>query len=266
MPPSACSKRPRRCVARAGEGAALVAEELGLEQVARDGGGVDGDEGRVAARAVAVQRARHQLLAAARLAVDQHGGVRVREPADGAEDLLHRRRLAEDLGGERGVLACTILVRGLLERTAHERHRLVHVEGLGQVLEGAALEGRHRAVEVRVRGHDDDRQLRVAGLHLLQQVQAGFAGHADIGQQHGRRLRRALELGERVAGRAEAGVVDALAAEGLLQHPADRAVVIDDPDVVHFRMHHLGARCSARRPAAAGAGALRRGRKSAAGS
>ena len=31
---------------RAGEGAALVAEELALEQLARDRGGVDGDEGR----------------------------------------------------------------------------------------------------------------------------------------------------------------------------------------------------------------------------
>jgi hypothetical protein len=39
-----------------GEGAALVAEELGFEQVARDGRGVDGDEGRVAAWAVAMQR------------------------------------------------------------------------------------------------------------------------------------------------------------------------------------------------------------------
>ena len=219
---------------RAGEGAALVAEELGLAQVARDGGGVDGDEGRVAARAVAVQRARDQLLATARLAVDQHRGVGVREPADGAEDLLHRRGLAENLGSEGGFLACTVLVRGLLQCTPDERDRLVHVEGLGQVLEGAALEGCHRAVEVGVGGHDDDRQLRVALLDLLQQVQPRLAGHADVRQQRGRRLRRALELGEGVAGGAEAGVVDALAAERLFKHPADRAVVVDDPDGIHI--------------------------------
>src|SRR5690606_7213571 len=47
----------------AGEGAAFVAKEFGLEQVARDGRRVEGDEGLVRARAVAVQRAGDELLA-----------------------------------------------------------------------------------------------------------------------------------------------------------------------------------------------------------
>jgi hypothetical protein len=49
------------------------------------------------ARAVAVQGPGDQLLAGARLAVDQHRDVAVREAADGAEHLLHGRRLADDL-------------------------------------------------------------------------------------------------------------------------------------------------------------------------
>jgi hypothetical protein len=92
VPPSACSKRPFAPGLGAGEGAALVAEQFGLHQVARDRGHVQRDEGRAGARAVPMQRARDQLLAGAGLAVDQDGDVRARQPADGAEHLLHRRR------------------------------------------------------------------------------------------------------------------------------------------------------------------------------
>ncbi len=47
------------------------------------------------ALAVIVQRARHQLLAGAGLAVDHHRQVGGREPGDGAVDLLHRRAAAD---------------------------------------------------------------------------------------------------------------------------------------------------------------------------
>jgi hypothetical protein len=50
----------------------LVAEELGLHQVARDGPAVHPDEGLVLARAVLVQGSRDELLAGARLAADEH--------------------------------------------------------------------------------------------------------------------------------------------------------------------------------------------------
>jgi hypothetical protein len=50
------------------EGAALVAEELGLEDVAGDGAAVDGQEALAAPRARLVQRGGDQLLAGAALA------------------------------------------------------------------------------------------------------------------------------------------------------------------------------------------------------
>ena len=87
---------PRRL--RAGEGAALVAEELRLEQVLRDRRRVDRDERAARARAVLVQRVGDELLAGARLAGDEDGDDALAEPADRAEHVLHRRRLAEDLG------------------------------------------------------------------------------------------------------------------------------------------------------------------------
>ncbi len=83
---------------RARERAALVAEELGLEQVLRDRRRVDRDERHRRARAVPVKRACDQLLAGARLARDHHRRVRLRQAADRAKHFLHRGRLPEDLG------------------------------------------------------------------------------------------------------------------------------------------------------------------------
>ena len=69
---------------RAGEGALLVAEELALEQLARQRGAVELDERALAARALLVDRARDELLAGAGLALDQHGAVRRARPARSA--------------------------------------------------------------------------------------------------------------------------------------------------------------------------------------
>jgi uncharacterized protein YoaH (UPF0181 family) len=224
---------------RAGEGAALVAEQLRLQQVLRDGRRVERHEGAAGARAVLVQRARHQLLAAAALAGDEHRHVALRQAADGAEDVLHGRRLAEHLGHRhlRGV--AHRLAHALLHRAVDELHRLGHVEGLGQVLEGAALEGRDGAVEVGVGGHDDDRQLRQARLELRQQVQPRAAGHADVADQH-LRLVAVVQRRHDVAGVGEAAHRELLARERLLEHEADRLIVIDDPDGFHAGRCRLG--------------------------
>jgi hypothetical protein len=136
-----------------------------------------------------VQRARHQLLAGAALAGDQHRDLALAEPADGAEHVLHGRRLAQHLGGQ-GLRACAprgVLALAFLHGAADQLHRLGQVEGLGQVLEGAALEGRDGAVEVGEGRHDDDRQAGQLGLDLGQQVQTAAAGHADVADQHLRR-------------------------------------------------------------------------------
>ena len=91
------------------------------------------------------------------------------------------RRAASDVRGH----------GGLLRGAAHQVHRLVDVEGLRQVLEGAALIGRHRRIQIRVRSHDDHRQSGPRDLDLLQQIEAAAAGHADVGHQHIGQHRRA---------------------------------------------------------------------------
>ena len=67
---------------------------------------------------------------------------------------------------------------------AHELHRLVDVEGLGQVLERAALVGGDRAAQVRVRRHHDDRQRGSRVADPAQQLEPREARHADVGDQH----------------------------------------------------------------------------------
>ena len=95
VPPSACSNRPDARAVGAGEGALLVAEQFGLDQVARDRRHVDGDERAVAALAVIVQRARDQFLAGAGLAGDHHREVGLHQPRQHAVDVLHGRRAAD---------------------------------------------------------------------------------------------------------------------------------------------------------------------------
>ena len=112
---------------------------------------------------VLVQRARHQFLAASRDSpVIITVTLLLRQPADGAEHVLHRRRLAQHLGRRRHALLGHLLALAFLDRAADQLDRLGQVEGLGQVLEGAALEGGDRAVQVGERRHDDDRQARDA--------------------------------------------------------------------------------------------------------
>ena len=77
---------------RAGERAALVAEQRALDQLARNRREVDGDERRVGVARLAVDQPRQQLLAGAALAEDQH---RRRQLGD----LVHQ---VDDVAGHAG--------------------------------------------------------------------------------------------------------------------------------------------------------------------
>ena len=224
----------------AGEGAALVTEELGLEQLARDRGGIEGDERAARSRAVSMQRPRDQLLAGARLAGDEHREVRSAEPPDCPEHLLHRGRRADDPRRRRrhrpGVAVRVLPVVGDCSRD--QGHRLVDVERLRQVLVRTTLVGGHCAVQIGVAGHDDHREMRVASGDLAEQLQSVDVRHADVGDD---RVRLALPQSRVDAGAAlESLDREPGATERALQHPPDRPVVVDDP--------HLARATRARSP------------------
>jgi len=74
----------------AGEGAAGVAVELALDEVGREAAAVDDDEGAVTSRAGVVERPRGDLLAGARFAGEQDGGVGRGDAREDLGDAAHR--------------------------------------------------------------------------------------------------------------------------------------------------------------------------------
>lgn len=99
------------------------------------------------------------------------------------------------------------------------------------------LIGADGGVQIRMRGHDDHRQHRVALFDLLEQRQAVYTRHADIGQQHVGGLRG--QGFQHVIAAFVGGAAQARTGERALKHPADGAIVIDDPDYpsLHSKPH-----------------------------
>jgi hypothetical protein len=81
-----------------GEGTALMAEELALEQRVADRGAVDRHHASGCAARGKVDRPRHELLSGATLAHDQQRSRDAGDPFDLGDQSPHLRRLAEDPG------------------------------------------------------------------------------------------------------------------------------------------------------------------------
>src|SRR6056297_1523598 len=108
-------------------------------------------------------------------------------------------------------------------------HRIVHVERFRKILKGAGLVTGNGAFQIRVRGHDDHGHIRVNVHNLGKQGDAVDARHPDIAydgiwlfvfQPHHDAFTTVKNSG------LHTGLV-----KGALQHPANTAVVVYDPDV-----------------------------------
>src|SRR5688500_14223359 len=163
-------------LAGAGEGALLVAEELALHQVLGNGAAVHRHERLVAARAVLVDQARGELLAAARLARDVDRRLGARQLADQLAHLGERRALAEHL------LALGRRRRRQRERRAHQRAQLLQPDRLGDIVEGAGLERRDGVLRAAVRGDHRHRQVDRQAGDMAHQVQAFAVGEPHVGE------------------------------------------------------------------------------------
>jgi hypothetical protein len=218
---------------RAGEGALLVAEQLGLEEAVGDGSEVHRHEGLVAPGALAVDRARHQLLARSALPAHEHGGVSLGdlrdllvEPDHGGMAAHQRVEAvrAVELGAKIADLALEdALLGGLLD----EEQELVHVEGLDDVVVGARLDRVHRGAHVGHRGHEDDRDGVVEGEEPGQHRRPVLAGQAYVehGHVHAARAHEA-EPGGTVLGLQHLEITP----EDLPQGLADPGLVVDHED------------------------------------
>jgi len=67
-----------------------------------------------------------------------------------------------------------------------------------------------------------------SGLHALQQIDARLAGHAHVGDQHVGRV--GAERCERGLRGVEGPGQHAAVAQRAFQHPADRGIIVDQPD------------------------------------
>ena len=137
--------------AGAGERALLVAEELALEDALGERLAVDGDERLADALAPVVEEARHQLLAGAALALDQHRrasrarrGGRARAAPGSARS---RRPSSPARSGSRPPARSQRFSRSRRSSSSArptQRAQLVVVERLGDVVEGALAHRRDR--------------------------------------------------------------------------------------------------------------------------
>ena len=89
VPPSANSKTPGAGAHGTCKGAALVAEQLALDEVAGGGRAVEDLEGAAGPRGAGVDRAAGQFLSGAGLAGDEHGEIGGSNPLQDAEDFAH---------------------------------------------------------------------------------------------------------------------------------------------------------------------------------
>ena len=252
--------------ARAGEGAALVAEELALDQLALEQAAVDRHIGLARAPAPAVQRRGHHLLAGAALAGEQHRHVEHRRAPHLLEHLQPRRAVADhavvvaaapalNLDRERVAAACECAA---FERARDHEVELGELVGLGEVVEGAQLHRRDRAVDAAVAGEHHDLGARRELLDALEQLDAVHARHLDVdeGELHAAGL-DAAQCAFAVAGLADAV---ALAAEAAAEQLAVELLVVDDQDVafVHGWITHPSPLPLRPPPAAAPGGTTRR--------
>ena len=185
MPPSACSKRPRRSASAPVNAPFSWPNSSDSSRSAVNAAVLSATKALVDARAVPMQRARDELLARAGLAGDQHRHAGAREAADGAEHLLHRASPGRAAPGCCGALDLRVHGhRRLLRGPAHQVDRLVDVEGLGRYSNAppwyaATAASRSECAVMTITGSPG----RVACIRL-QQLQPAASGHADVGHQH----------------------------------------------------------------------------------
>ncbi len=229
VPPSACSKRPMRRSVRAGEGAALVAEQLAFEQVLGSAAQFTLTKLRVVAERVVVDGAGDQLLARARFAADEHGRVALGHLLHDVEHALHRRARPDDAVEVVAILLRVAEVLDLvlealhLERLVDLDLHLLDFERLEHVVERADLHRFDRGVDRAERRHQDHGRRRVQRARRPEHVHAVAAAHLEVAQHDVEVV--VVEPFDR--GVAVAGFLDLVPGFGQPAHePAPQRVVI----------------------------------------
>src|SRR6266542_3555159 len=152
---------------RPGEGPLLVPEQLGLDQVFRNRGAIDLDEGALGALAVVVDRVGDQLLASAVLPLNKDVGVAARDAFHQLEHFVHLLALADDVAEPELSLELLLQQQVLADEIAPLDRALEHRQQrvrLDRLLDETVRTPLHRLDRLRnapVTGDNDDFRVRV---------------------------------------------------------------------------------------------------------
>ena len=212
-----------------------MTEQLAFQQRVDDRRAVDPDE-RLAARRVAVDDPRDQLLPGAALSLDEHGGAAGGDAPHVLEQLLHWGRRADDVVQLHRPLRLDREEVGAageaphFERAVERDVQRPDVDGLVDVVERACLHGQDGGGHVVVRGDHQDGRLAGALPQLRNEVDARRVGQAHVEDDRGGRgfLRELEPFGAgRRAEHAEAAFL-----EMHREQLPNGTIVVDDEDTV----------------------------------
>lgn len=225
-------------LARAGEGAGLMAEHLALEDLLGHRAAVQRDERLVVARRQRVQAARDQFLAGAGLAVDEHrrvgGGHVIDQRAHrghrlGAADDARARRRPRQLAAQGAVFQ---LQRAALDGAAHGLGQALGGERLLDEIERAVAHRLHGHRDIAVAGHEHHRNAGAERLAMRQHVEPAGARQAQVADDH------AVEIGvdpaDRLLGAGVGLDLEAGKLQALRGGLADGRIVFDEENVQAF--------------------------------
>ncbi len=134
------------------------------------------DEGVIAAGASLMDRARHEFLARAGFAGDEHRCGRLSREVNRRLQCSHRGPRADELQRPDRVRTGTqtrVLRRmqSCVERPRDDVAQIVRVAWLEHVLEGAAFDGIHGLMDAASPCDDDERQRRVGPIEAVQELE-----------------------------------------------------------------------------------------------
>ena len=225
----------QRLVHGAGEGALLMPEQDGFDQIGGQGAAVDGDEGFAGPVAGAMQGAGDDLLADAALAGDQDGNGGFGGPGAQRLDHAHRRAVAHDIveaGAALDALGQASDLGGQalhLHGVAHADQQAFRAHRFDEEVLGPGLHGLDHHVDAAVGRQDDDRLIDPGATQFGQAFQPRHLGHHHVQQdQVGPAAARHPVDGLAAAGGMDHGV--AVPLQHGLDQPALGRIVVNDQD------------------------------------
>jgi hypothetical protein len=231
---------PDLLLGRARERPLLVAEQLRLDQLLGNRGAVHLDEALRGPGAVAVDGPRHELLADAALAEQQHGGARRRGALHGLQHLHQAGAPSDDFVlrlHREPQFAVLVLERLLLQHVAQRHDDALAAQWLVEEVDCAGPDGIDgRGGRAVARDHHDGQRL-VDGAQPAQHLHAVHARHLDVEQHQVRPF--ALRQLDAVLAVARPEELVVLVLEDHAQRVADRGFVVDHQDA---RFHGYSTR------------------------